>query len=123
MSSPFPFKTTAEKPELTRALRPAECGPATPLPAPARGEDISATVTPFLGLHLGGGDLVITACLSSAHYMSSFLLLFVFLLTRKMHLKHNTGLLLIKTVIKGNPGVLRRKVTLSYGNCQHIKDT
>lgn len=89
---------------------------------PSMQEDFSATVTTFLGLHLGEEDLVITACLSLPHYMVSFLLLFVFFLTRKMHLKHNTGALLKKTVIKGNPRVLWIKVTLSCGNCQHIKD-
>ena len=81
--SPFLFKTTAESPELTWALPPAESGPAMPLPASARGEDFSATVATLLGLHLSGRDPVTTACLSLAYYVASFLLLFEFLLTRK----------------------------------------
>lgn len=49
-------------------------------------------------------------------------MLSAFLLTRKMYLMHNIGLLLQRMVIKGNPGVLQRKVTLSHGNCPHITD-
>lgn len=49
-------------------------------------------------------------------------MLSAFLLTRKMYLMHNIGLLLQRMVIKGNPSVLQRKVTLSHGNCPHITD-
>ena len=101
---------------------PSRVGACYATSTPASREDFRATVTTFSGLHLGVGDLLITACLSLARYMALFLLLFVVLLTRKTDWQHNAGLLLKKTVTKGNPGVLRRKVTLSYGNCQHIKD-
>lgn len=57
-----------------------------------------------------GGNLVITACLSLAHYMAlGFFLLFVALLTRKTHLKRNTGLLLKKDSNKGKPQSVTEK--------------
>lgn len=111
MCSPFLFKTAAEKPELTWVLCPAERGPATPFPAPAPGEDftpLSPLFRVFVLVCWGGSGYYCLSFLGSL-YGFGFFSLFVALLTRKTHLKRNTGLLLKKDSNKGKPQSVMEK--------------